>query len=203
MGSLGSVSALRPAPSGKPEARRSAGYLVGLPAWPTRADRPGRPDRPDRPIRARNSVWLAATLDQIWEDHFWDVPRITPVHIRFGGRWKYRLGRIRWEAVTQSTLIAINALFRDPIVPKSLCRVTIAHEIIHYAHGFGSPLPRLYEDPHEPGVIERELEARGLGRELTLADAWAERHWLDFHAQASRRATVEAMTIPPPEDSAD
>ena len=198
MGSVGLAAALRPTLPPLPEVSRAAGHLTdglltgghltGLRTWPT---------RPDRPIRAHNSVWLAAVLDRLWEDHFWDVPRISPVQIRFGGRWKYRLGRIRWEPVVQTTLIAINALFRDPAVPASLCRVTIAHEIIHYAHGFGSPLPRSYEDPHEPGLIEGELEARGLGRELALADAWVERHWLDFHARAAQRATAEESQLLP------
>ncbi len=139
---------------------------------------PLRPSSPPtkaaaRPVRSRNQVWLAAVLERLWEDHFWDAPRVCPVHIKFGARWKYRLGLIRWEEDTQSSLIAVNALFRDPDVPAYLCEVTIAHEIVHYAHGFGSPLPRRTEDPHADNLIEQELEARGLGRQLALADAWS------------------------------
>lgn len=145
-----------------------------------------------RPVRARNQVWLTATLDRLWEDHFWDVPRVSPVRIKFGARWKARLGLIRWEAETGSSLILVNALFRDPAVPATVCEVTIAHEVVHYAHGFGSPLPRRIEDPHADQVIERELEARGLGRQLALADGWIERHWADLHDRFTRALSCAA-----------
>ncbi|HEX2172416.1 MAG TPA: hypothetical protein VHL09_08220 [Dehalococcoidia bacterium] len=151
-----------------------------------RSDSAPRLESIGRPVRSRNQVWLATTLERLWEEHFWDVPRVSPVQIRFGARWKNRLGLIRWEPATQSSLIAVNALFRDPDVPAYLCEVTIAHEIVHFAHGFGSPLPQRVKDPHADSVIERELEARGLGRQLALADVWIERHWADLHDRFSR-----------------
>ena len=162
---------------------------AGLLAEPSAQSLAGRgPEQPAaRPIRARNQVWLADTLDRLWEEHFWDVPRICPVRIRFGARWKWRLALIRWESATESSLIALNALFRDPIVPESLCEVTIAHEIVHYAHGFGSPLPRRASDPHADRVIERELAARGLGPKLALADAWVDRCWSAFYEWSTNR----------------
>jgi hypothetical protein len=158
---------------------------------------PAAPAEPNllRPVLARNQVWLASTLDRLWEDHFWEVPRVCPVQIKFGTRWKSRLGLIRWEAERESSLILVNALFRDPAVPANVCEVTIAHEIVHYAHGFGSPLPRWIEDPHADYLIERELEARGLGRQLALADAWVERHWADFLDRFSRALSYTADSV--------
>jgi len=58
------------------------------------------------------------------------------------------------------SFIGINALLQHAQVPEYVLITTIAHELTHYAHGFGSPLPRCYEHPHANNVVERELERR-------------------------------------------
>jgi predicted metal-dependent hydrolase len=80
-------------------------------------------------------------------------------------------------------LIGINTLFQLPAVPEEVLLVTIAHELCHYAHGFGSPLPRKYSSPHAHQVVERELGQRRLGACLARCEAWIEQHWFAFYEQ--------------------
>jgi hypothetical protein len=133
----------------------------------------------DPSVLSRN---LDSSLDQVWQTHFADVPRLNTVTIAYSRRpWKGRLGSI--HLVESHTLIRINALLRHPEVPVPLLVVTIAHELAHYAHGFGSPLPRLYEHPHANGVVTRELEARGLGETLRESQVWIDREWFALYAR--------------------
>lgn len=144
---------------------------------------------PVRPVRTRGPLWLNDALERLWAEHFWDVPRPKPVRIRFGARWKNRLGLIRWEPDTESSLILMNGHFRDPRVPRVVCDATIAHELIHYAHGFGSTLPRRHADPHENDLIEREMQARGLDHLLVAAETWIDENWQNFRAATVLRST--------------
>ncbi len=97
------------------------------------------------------------------------------------GSWKTRLGVIKLSECQRHTLIGINSLLRLPAVPPLIVEVTIAHELVHYAHGFGSPLPRKYRYPHRGGVVERELRRRGLGEKLAEYSRWLEEHWFPLY----------------------
>ena len=55
----------------------------------------------------------------------------------------------------------------------------IAHELTHYAHGFGSHHPRRYRHPHRGNVVQRELNKRGLGAELRFYTEWTNEVWFD------------------------
>jgi hypothetical protein len=63
-----------------------------------------------------------------------------------------------------SASFGINALPQHWQVPEYVLITTIAHELTHYAHSFGSSLSRCYEHPHANNVVERELAQRGLGK---------------------------------------
>lgn len=137
----------------------------------------------------RSQAWLRRLLADVWEYHFPDTPRVNDVDIAYCRPSKTRLGWIALSESGQSSLIGINRLLRHPEVPLDICLVTVAHEVVHYSHGFGSPLPRRYADPHADGVVERELIARGLADPLRRYEAWATDHWTDFYTQqASPRA---------------
>jgi hypothetical protein len=129
----------------------------------------------------RSDLWLAKELDRIWQGYFADVPRVNEVIIRFMGNWKTRLGVIKLSECQRHTLIGVNGLLRLPAVPPVIVEVTIAHELVHYAHGFGSPLPRKYRYPHRGGIVERELRRRGLGDKLADYSRWLEDHWFAFY----------------------
>ncbi len=123
----------------------------------------------------------ARYLDEIWQTYFADVPRLNQVDIAYCQPWKRRLGLIRLSLDNTLSFIGVNALLQLPGVPEYVLITTIAHELTHYAHGFGSPLPRLYEHPHANNVVKRELDKRGLGATLHLCDEWIDREWFAFY----------------------
>jgi len=128
----------------------------------------------------RDDAWLAERLRLLWDMHFADVPVGYPITTRFGTRAQYRFGSI--SARNGQTLIAINQLFADPFVPSYVVDATLAHELAHYAHGFNSGLPRLHRHAHRGGVVDNELEKRGLGELSAKAEQWREAHWDAFYA---------------------
>ena len=125
---------------------------------------------------------LSSLLLHIWQHYFCDLPHANEVQIAYCRPWKTRLGLIRMSLDNTISFIGINSLLRSPQVPECVLITTIAHELAHYAHGFGSPLPRLYEQPHANKVVENELERRGLGSLLLACDRWIDEQWYDFYA---------------------
>lgn len=124
---------------------------------------------------------LTVYLDTIWQRYFADIPRVNEVQIAYGQPWKSRLGLIRLSLDNAISFIGINALLQHEQVPEYVLITTIAHELTHYAHGFGSPLPRLYKHPHANNVVNRELEQRGLGVYVQQSDEWIDKHWYPFY----------------------
>lgn len=125
----------------------------------------------------------ARYLDEIWRTYFVDIARINQVEIAYCRPWKRRLGLIRLSLDNATSFIGVNALLQLSQVPEYVLITTIAHELTHYAHGFGSPLPRVHEHPHANNVVKRELERRGLGETLRLCDAWIDKEWFAFYDQ--------------------
>jgi hypothetical protein len=134
----------------------------------------------------RNNEWLRRELDEIWARHFHDVDRANTVEIGYGRAWKARLGLITLSASGRTTFIGINSLLRSRLVPSYVPRVTIAHELVHYTHGFGSPLPKRHPHPHRGGVVAKELVQRGLGLEHQLYHQWLQEHWYAFYSRCRR-----------------
>lgn len=124
---------------------------------------------------------LQAYLAYIWERYFSDVPRINEVEIAWCQPWKNRLGLIRLSLDETTSFIGINSLLRHQMAPSYVLLITVAHELVHYAHGFGSPLPRPYVHPHANNVVNRELEKRGLGTYVRQCDLWIDKEWFAFY----------------------
>lgn len=155
------------------------------------------PSGRQRPL-VRDDAWLAERVSLLWEMHFADVPIVYPIHASFGTRARYRFGSIMARNAT--SIITINRLFADPFVPVFVVDGTIVHELAHYVHGYGSGLPRLYDDPHRGGVVEKELEKRGLGELNEKAAEWREANWDAFYAirchdLTSRRTNREEESL--------
>lgn len=135
---------------------------------------------------------LAHSLENIWEVCFPDTRRVNLVEIAYGQPWKRRLGLIRLSLDNTRTFIGVNALLQQPEVPEFVLITTIAHELVHYTHGFGSPLPRLYEHPHANGVVERELERRGLGEMVQKCDEWIDNAWFAFYDMQQKARSIRS-----------
>jgi len=130
----------------------------------------------------RDNEWLQKRLDEIWLNSFSDVPRNNIVKTRFKGRWKNKFGHIRMLR-DKSTEIVVNGVFRNEIIPEYIIDLTIAHELVHYSHGFHSPLPRMYRYPHQGGVVNQDLKRRGFAENLRLERKWIKTDWLEFVKQ--------------------
>lgn len=122
-------------------------------------------------------------LENIWNRYFSDVPRINQVDIAYCRPWKRRLGQIRMSLDSRISRIEVNSLLQFSPIPECVLITTIAHELAHYTHGFGSPLPRLYPYPHANHVVDRELEHRGLSETLRLCNAWIDQHWFSSYEE--------------------
>ena len=123
----------------------------------------------------RDDIWLREKLDSIWELLFPEVPKENTVHVKFRGKSLRRFGCIKPKG--KDSLIEINSLFKDERVPEYVIDTTLAHELVHYMHGFNSPLPRKYRHPHKGGIVDKELIKRGFGHNLRLEKVWAKNQW--------------------------
>jgi len=136
---------------------------------------------PDLRVFQRDNAWLNEHLQSIWERHFPDTPRANPVDIAFAKRWKARLGLITLCEESHTSKIRLNSLLSHPAVPECIATITVAHELVHYAHGFGSTLPRCHRYPHQGGIVEKELIARGLGDTYEEYMEWLDENWDHFY----------------------
>jgi hypothetical protein len=137
---------------------------------------------------------LSTYLEAIWQTYFADIPRVNEVQIAYCQPWKRRLGLIRLLEESGITFIGINALLQHQLVPEYVLLVTIAHELTHYTHGFGSPLPRRYRHPHANNVVNLELDRRGLHEERCLCDNWIDKEWFTFYDMVHQSGWIEALT---------
>jgi len=118
-------------------------------------------------------------MQQIWELLFPEVEKLNNVSIQFKGRWRNKFGHIK--RIGKDTEIAINSLFADEHVPEYIIDLTIAHELVHYWHGFNSPHKQKYRHPHAGGIVNRELRKRGFGHMLVMEHAFIKRQWLPLY----------------------
>nr|BBH89890.1 hypothetical protein KTC_46410 [Thermosporothrix sp. COM3] len=137
---------------------------------------------------------LASYLEDIWQRYFSDVQRPNEIYIGYCFPWKTRLGLIRLALDNSHSFIGINSLLQLANVPESVLITTIAHELVHYAHGFGSPLPRAQQHPHANGIVEKELEARSLGPLLQECNEWLDHHWYPFYEEQKARGRVRLLS---------
>lgn len=129
----------------------------------------------------RGDLWLHRLHQEIWDRYFSDTPRANFVRLSFGPSWKSRLGMITMSLDAVTSYIVVNGLLRHPTIPEFVIAVTVAHEMVHYAHGFGSPLPQRYKHPHRGGIVKRELVRRGMADEYRRYDDWVYCNWYDFY----------------------
>jgi hypothetical protein len=125
----------------------------------------------------RNNDWLNEKLGELLENGFADLEKPNTIKIAFGRKARRRLGSIKMSRDKKVSHITINGIFRDETLPENIVDAIIAHELSHYAHGFSSPLPKLYSHPHKGNVIGRELRKRGLHFLEEYEKSWTKNHW--------------------------
>lgn len=155
---------------------------------------------PDLDPLLRNQVWLDDLLDDTWDQYFSEVPQDNPVRIVFGKRAKRQLGSIRLDRNDLNvSIITMNGLFRDPAIPEFVVQSTLVHELIHYAHGFNSPLAQKHAHPHAGGVIRAEYAERGLEELYTRQKRWLKANWPGIvaanFAQSKRRRSRTSKIV--------
>ena len=128
----------------------------------------------------RDDKWLNERLDNIWNLLFLDVERSNKVYARFKGRWKNKFGHIKMLK-NKSSEIAVNKLFRNEVIPEYIVDVTLAHELVHYSHGFNSPLKRKYKHPHKGGIVNKELKKRGFEKLLKIERDFVKNKWYSLY----------------------
>ena len=124
----------------------------------------------------RDDEFLKERLESIWKFLFPDLERKNNVHIKFRGKSRSKFGHIR-KLRNGDSEIVINQFFNDGRVPEYIIDLTIAHELVHYMHGFNSPLPRVYKHPHKGGIVNKELKRRGFDNMLKLEKIWIINQW--------------------------
>lgn len=135
----------------------------------------------------RTALWLDSELKKMLEGPFSDLNVVNRLTVHWGRRAQRRFGSIKMSRDKKVSTITINGLFRDEAIPEEIIQATLAHELTHYAHGFSSPLPRLYKHPHSGGVIEREFKKRGLSLLSAYEKEWTKNRWKGVLLQAFPR----------------
>lgn len=120
----------------------------------------------------RDNNWLLSRLDYIWSNFFEDIPQENPVFVKFGRHSKYRLGSIKLDKRANKSYITITGMFKDPKIATEVVDHTLAHELTHYAHGFSSKRVRLHKYPHAGGVVQKEMQRRGMGYLIDVYKSW-------------------------------
>lgn len=132
----------------------------------------------------RDNSWLIRRMNVIWQKLMPEIERKNEIKILFKGKWKNQFAKIK-KLKDGSTEISINALFRFRDIPDFILDTTIAHELVHYMHGFQSPYPRQFKYPHQGGIVDKEMKKRGFGFLMDLEKDWIENHWYKLYALLS------------------
>lgn len=133
-----------------------------------------------RTAHPRDNSWLLSRLDHLWSAYFTDVTQDNPIFIRFGRYSKYRLGSIRLNRKTKNSFITLTGMFKNPEIPLEVVDHTIAHELVHYTHGFSSTKVRLHKYPHAGGIVNKELRKRGMDYLIKAYRNWLKTYRLQL-----------------------
>ncbi len=146
----------------------------------------------------RDEYWLQQILDETWDRYFSEVPQNNIVRIQFGRIAKRQLGSIRLDRSDPSvSIITMNGLFRSAEIPEFVVIATLVHELIHYAHGFNSPLEQTHAHPHAGGIIRAEYAERGLEHLYLQQKKWLKTYWPEIVAKHFRPSRPRRRQIRP------
>jgi len=130
----------------------------------------------------RDNKWLRERFDYLKDRYFPDVEVKNNIIIKFGQCAMRRLGSIKKGRRSENfnSIITINGHFKDPQIPGFVVDAVIAHEFMHYAHGFASPHEQAFRHPHQGGIVDGDLKERGLHDILRAEKVWIKANWEDY-----------------------
>lgn len=130
----------------------------------------------------RNNTWLKNRFDYLYKRYFSDIEIVNNIIVHFGRPTKTRLGSIKQASIDKNSnsIITINGHFRDLKIPSYVIDAVLAHEFMHYAHGFCSPHKQAYCNPHQGGVVDYDLKERGLAEILKSEKLWIKKNWTNY-----------------------
>ncbi len=131
----------------------------------------------------RNNAWLENRLRKIWQRYFSDLKQKNPIFIGFGRRARSRLGSIKYHKRSKTSIITLSGYFKNKEIPEFVIDAVLAHELVHYLHGFSSSYPRAWRYPHQGGIVNKELKKRGLGETLQLQKQWIKKYHGKFFSK--------------------
>lgn len=125
----------------------------------------------------RDKIWLINKLEQIWNTYFPDLEKKNEIRIMFKGKSKNTFGNIKLTK-DKASLIRINELFTDERIPEWIIELTIAHELVHYSHGFFSSHSKKFKHPHQGNIVKKELISRGFNLKQHNENKWFKEFWI-------------------------
>lgn len=130
----------------------------------------------------RDNKWLKSRFKYLYDNYFSDIEIKNNLIIKFGRPCMTRLGSIKKGRRQENfnSIITMNGYFRDISIPEYVIDAVLAHEFMHYAHGFASPHEQAYAHPHKGGVIDYDIIERGLGDSLKLQKRWIKQNWEQY-----------------------
>lgn len=130
----------------------------------------------------RDNKWLKERFKYIKGYYFPDVEIKNNLIVKFGRPTRTRLGSIKKGRRTENfnSIITINGHFRNTFIPSYVVDAVLAHEFMHYAHGFASPHEQAFHHPHKGGVVNWDLRERGLADILKAERVWIKANWTDY-----------------------
>jgi len=130
----------------------------------------------------RDNKWLRERFRYIIERYFDDIEVKNNIIIKFGRPCITRLGSIKKGRRIENfnSIITINGHFQNEYIPSYVVDAVIAHEFMHYAHGFASPHEQAFRHPHKGGVVDHDLKERGLYDIMKAEKVWIKDNWKEY-----------------------
>lgn len=130
-------------------------------------------------MEERDNKWLRERLEYLHQRYFYDVEILNNIIIKFGRPTMTRLGSIKpgRKYKHEHSIITINGHFKNSEIPSYVVDAVIAHEFMHYAHGFASPHEQAFKHPHKGGLVNWDLKERGLEEILAAEKVWLKENW--------------------------
>jgi len=130
----------------------------------------------------RDNKWLKDRFKYLKDRYFEDIEIRNNIIVKFGRPTKTRMGSIKKgrRKTNFNSIITINGHFQNPEIPSYIIDAVLAHEFMHYAHGFCSPHQQAFCHPHKGGIVNRDLKERGLADILKAEKVWLKKNWKNF-----------------------